>query len=364
MKVILRLFLLSYFLIPGLALAQAKISSPDKLLIDNISFEEEKGNIKVILTLNRPDKVFCYDVKNPPQVIIDILGDAYTKTPEEVLINKGSIKRILAPRDITKANLAPEKGYYPIDFFIVEVSQMKEYQLTSGNKTAVVEIGDLKAKEETKEEAKEEQPYKQEEERAVSPEAKNIKQVARIDPENMNQQPQMQQPMQEMQPAGIPKGEMKTAIEEEPEVMLDEEKQIKKDKKQRKSKRDKLADLKRKRSIDVRNKGYNAQMAGDIDKAVSYYQQAIRVDPKYPTPHNDLGIIYEEKGDLEKAAQEYKKAIELDSDYAGAYSNLALLYEKQGKLSQSLPYWQKRVALGESNDPWRKRAEEKLKSYK
>ncbi|MBM3253633.1 MAG: tetratricopeptide repeat protein, partial [Candidatus Omnitrophica bacterium] len=121
----------------------------------------------------------------------------------------------------------------------------------------------------------------------------------------------------------------------------------------------------REKACELRDKAYNCLIMDDkIDKAIKLYQQAIKLDPKYPTPHNDLGIIYEERGLLEKAAEEYKKAIELDPNYAAGYSNLALLYEKQAKLSEALPYWKKRADLGNPDDPWTKRAKEKLNEYK
>lgn len=109
-----------------------------------------------------------------------------------------------------------------------------------------------------------------------------------------------------------------------------------------------------------RNQGYHAQQKGDLERAVGYYQKAIAIDPFYATPHNDLGIVYEKQGKLEQAEREYLKAIALDPHFLDPYANLALLYERMGKNDQAILYWKKRVDYGHPNDPWTRKAMERL----
>lgn len=109
-----------------------------------------------------------------------------------------------------------------------------------------------------------------------------------------------------------------------------------------------------------RAKGYDAQQRKQFDQAIIYYQKAIAIDPAYPMPHNDLGIAYEEKGWFDRAEEEYLKAIAVDPHFVDAYANLALLYERLGQLEKALVYWKKRVDFGHPNDPWTRRAIDRL----
>ena len=109
-----------------------------------------------------------------------------------------------------------------------------------------------------------------------------------------------------------------------------------------------------------RDQGYHAQQKGQLDIAIQYYQKAIALDPFYATPHNDLGIVYETQEKLEEAEREYLKAISLDPRFLDSYANLALLYERTGKKDKAIQYWKKRIDYGDPNDPWTRKAMERL----
>lgn len=109
-----------------------------------------------------------------------------------------------------------------------------------------------------------------------------------------------------------------------------------------------------------RNQGYEAQKKGDLKLAIKYYQKAIAIDPFYATPHNDLGIVYEKQKKLEQAEEEYLKAVSLDPRFLDPYANLALLYERTGKTGKAVIYWRKRIDYGHPNDPWTRKAMERL----
>ncbi|GEM_PF-3181765 len=112
-------------------------------------------------------------------------------------------------------------------------------------------------------------------------------------------------------------------------------------------------------SLELRVRGFQAQQRGSIDEAVDLYEQAAKADPQYATPHNDLGILYEDEGKLVDAEREYLAATALDPNYAGAYTNLASLYDRQGRLEESLPFWKRRAQMGDEGDRWRKQAAER-----
>lgn len=116
----------------------------------------------------------------------------------------------------------------------------------------------------------------------------------------------------------------------------------------------------REEAITYRVQGYEAQRRGDKAAALSAYQKAAALDPAYPTPLNDAGVLYEEMGRLEQAEESYRQALTLNPNYLEAHANLAMLYERLGQKEKAIYHWMKRYQLGDPYDPWTARAEERL----
>ena len=112
--------------------------------------------------------------------------------------------------------------------------------------------------------------------------------------------------------------------------------------------------------VAYRTQGYEAQRRGDRVSAKSFYQKAIELDPTYPTPHNDMGVLLEEEGRLEEAERLYQEALSLSPNHLEANANLAMLYERMGKKEQAIVHWTKRYELGDPSDPWTDRAQQRL----
>jgi len=111
-----------------------------------------------------------------------------------------------------------------------------------------------------------------------------------------------------------------------------------------------------------REKGYTAQANGDVDTAMSYYQKAIELDPTYAVAYNDLGVLYELKGFQDRAEESYLKCLKINPKYQSAYFNLANLYEEKGDLNKAAGYWKKRIEIGDPNEPWTRKAKERLQN--
>ena len=116
----------------------------------------------------------------------------------------------------------------------------------------------------------------------------------------------------------------------------------------------------REEAITYRIQGYEAQRRGDAGTALSLYQKATALDPSYPTPYNDVGVLLEEQGRLEEAERSYRQALTLNPNYLEAHANLAMLYERMGQKEKAIFHWMKRYQLGDPYDPWTARAEERL----
>ena len=121
-----------------------------------------------------------------------------------------------------------------------------------------------------------------------------------------------------------------------------------------------MAGMLREEAVSYRAQGYELQQKGDEAGALSFYQKASNLDPIYPTPYNDTGILLEEQGRLEEAEHAYLHALTLDPNYLQAYANLAMLYERMGKKEKAIVHWLKRYQLGDWDDPGTSRAGERL----
>lgn len=109
-----------------------------------------------------------------------------------------------------------------------------------------------------------------------------------------------------------------------------------------------------------RAQGLEAQRIGDLDRAMTLYQKAIELDPAYAVAYNDLGIIYEANGFLDRAEASYLKATKVDPGFLSAYSNLASVYETKRDLKKAAIYWRKRAELGDPDDLWTQKAQDRL----
>ena len=70
----------------------------------------------------------------------------------------------------------------------------------------------------------------------------------------------------------------------------------------------------------------NYENVGDIDKAISQLKKAIRMDPKFALPYNQLGLIYEEIGKEDEALNLFKKAKSLDKNLSEPYVSIGRIY--------------------------------------
>ena len=115
-------------------------------------------------------------------------------------------------------------------------------------------------------------------------------------------------------------------------------------------------------AVAYRMEGYQRQQRGDKEGALATYQKSAALDPSYPLPQNDMGILFEEMGRVEDAKRAYERALVINPNYLEAHSNLAVLHEQLGEKEQAIFHWLKRYQLGDSEEAWTARAEERLVS--
>jgi serine/threonine protein kinase/tetratricopeptide (TPR) repeat protein len=76
-------------------------------------------------------------------------------------------------------------------------------------------------------------------------------------------------------------------------------------------------------------RGRAAYERKDYDQAITDFNQAIKLDPKFAKAFSNRGNAYMEKDQVDKALADYSRAIELDPKFAIAYNNRGNAYSKQ-----------------------------------
>ena len=73
------------------------------------------------------------------------------------------------------------------------------------------------------------------------------------------------------------------------------------------------------------NRGKAFGERGQYDKAISDFDKAIEINPRYIRAYNNRGVVYRLKGQYDKAILDFNKAIEINPLDAEGYNNLAWL---------------------------------------
>ena len=72
----------------------------------------------------------------------------------------------------------------------------------------------------------------------------------------------------------------------------------------------------------LNNLGVVSKELGEIPKAISYYERAIKIDPYYLNALNNLGVVFTVLGEISKAISYYERAIKIDPNNAKTFYNL------------------------------------------
>ena len=88
-------------------------------------------------------------------------------------------------------------------------------------------------------------------------------------------------------------------------------------------------------TVQVSLAGKNRDQAS-LNRAEDYFKRAIESDPRYASAYNGLGAVYRLAGDLDGAISCWSKAVELDAGHKFALYNLGTAYLDKGDKSKAL----------------------------
>jgi len=93
------------------------------------------------------------------------------------------------------------------------------------------------------------------------------------------------------------------------------------------------------------NLGNAYKASGQFDSAIAAFLEAIRLDPKFHAAHNNLGNTFKDQGRLSEAVASYSKAISIKPDFAEAHNNLGIALCAQNNFEEAVDSYRKALSL-------------------
>ena len=95
-------------------------------------------------------------------------------------------------------------------------------------------------------------------------------------------------------------------------------------------------------------------------RARNAFNDAIKINPKYPEAHYSIGSILYEQGKHEQALEAFRKAAEANPDYPSAYygAGLAFLQMREYPDAMRVLQYARDLFLAQNNSQWARNAEQ------
>ncbi len=101
--------------------------------------------------------------------------------------------------------------------------------------------------------------------------------------------------------------------------------------------------------------------AGDAQKAITHFEETLRLVPDNAVVHNNLGAILAQSKRVDDAVTHFRKAIQIESRYADAHRNLGRALEQIGKPQEALRHYQEALRIKPNDASARKNVERLMK---
>ena len=99
-----------------------------------------------------------------------------------------------------------------------------------------------------------------------------------------------------------------------------------------------------------RNRSVAYFRKGDHNRALADANQSIRIDPNNYNSYSNRGWLYLEMGDNDRAIADYSEAIRLDDPNADSYNNRGLAYERKGDFDRAITDYNEAIRLDPNAD--------------
>ncbi|MBA0590928.1 hypothetical protein Gorai_019617, partial [Gossypium raimondii] len=84
--------------------------------------------------------------------------------------------------------------------------------------------------------------------------------------------------------------------------------------------------------------------SGDLNRALQYYKEAVKLKPAFPEAYLNLGNIYKALAMPQEAIVCYQRAVQTRPNYPVALGNLASTYYERGQLDLAIHHYKQAIA--------------------
>jgi len=103
------------------------------------------------------------------------------------------------------------------------------------------------------------------------------------------------------------------------------------------------------RALELIQRAMHLQMSGDLDESIRLYRESIAVCPTADA-HTYLGWAYSFQGRIDDAIAECEIAIKLDPEFGNPYNDIGVYLMQQQKLDDAIP-WLERAKNAKRYEP-------------
>lgn len=106
---------------------------------------------------------------------------------------------------------------------------------------------------------------------------------------------------------------------------------------------------KNKEAFELYSKGVDEIKKEKYDKAIGFFQDALKIDSVFSFAWDNLGLAYRKTGQLDKALEAYKKSLAIDPNGLMPLQNIAVVYEHQKEYSKAVEAYERLAKLDPKN---------------
>jgi tetratricopeptide (TPR) repeat protein len=93
------------------------------------------------------------------------------------------------------------------------------------------------------------------------------------------------------------------------------------------------------------NLGTVVQERGELDEAIGYYRESLRIQPDQHEAHNNLGNAMRLRGELDAAIEEIRRSLAIEPDYVLAHNSLGLVHHDRGDYGEAVRSFERALTL-------------------
>lgn len=97
------------------------------------------------------------------------------------------------------------------------------------------------------------------------------------------------------------------------------------------------------------SKGQAEDKKQNFEKAIEYYEEAVKIDPNFAFAWDNMGLCYRKLGNYDKAIEAYKKSLEIDPIGMTPLQNIAMAYMYKKEYYKAIDAYKRIETIDKSN---------------